>query len=153
MLQSIKKCVADAEEATSDIVMPELRVAAFKIVLSKLLDVSVGIGPNLPHTGGTVVHDAARSGSEDKHDGLPVISPTDGLANNVRALFATEWGSKRHAVREINMALEENGLSDPKHISTVLTRLVESRELLRKKEGDAFVYWTNPAGGASKGQV
>ncbi|MGI0016218.1 MAG: hypothetical protein ACREBU_22590, partial [Nitrososphaera sp.] len=102
MLESVKKCVADAQDAASEIVIPELRIEAFKIILSKLLDVSFRNKSSLSSYNVTGEYEPASSGAENRNPELPVISPTDGLANNVRSLFATEWGSKRHSVGEVN---------------------------------------------------
>lgn len=146
MKEDLKQCVADAQEITSD-VDAELRVEAFKIVLSKLIDSRLGVlhadTNSVISKENLVVQQTAIS------DDVPVITPNQGTTENVKALFATEWGRKRRTVTEINKALDANAVPDPKHISTVLGRLVSSKYILRIKENDTMVYWRNPVEASS----
>jgi hypothetical protein len=141
MIEDLKRCITDAQEITSD-VTAELKVEAFKIVLSKLIDFTLIAQP-------TVTDDVLKENTMDQgmttSDDLPVITPNQGTTENVKAIFATGWGKKRRTVTEINKALDANAVPDPKHISTVLGRLISSKYLLRIKENDTFVYWRNPA--------
>jgi hypothetical protein len=153
MLDDLRQCLDDAQEVTSSIEAPELRREAFKIVLSKLLDLRLRANSTLPANSKASIQNGTVSTTEAKANELPVISPANSTASNVRSIFATGWAASRRTVNEINMALDANGVPDPKHISTVLTRLVESKELLRIKQGDVFVYWRNPVYASSEGEV
>jgi hypothetical protein len=142
MIEDLKRCITDAQEITSD-VTAELKVEAFKIVLSKLIDFTFIAQPTA--TSDILKKENTVGQEMTTSDDLPVITPNQGTTENVKAIFATGWGKKRRTVTEINKALDANAVPDPKHISTVLGRLVSSKYLLRIKEDDTFVYWRNPA--------
>ena len=153
MRDDLKGCIEDAEEATSGIDEPELRRDAFKIILSKLLDVQLRVSSIQGGNNYVGNLDGTTPIVEMEANQFPVISPTNSTVSNIRSIFATEWASRRRTVNEINMALDAIGRPDPKHISTVLSRLVEAKELLRIKQGEIFVYWRNPAYESSQAQV
>jgi hypothetical protein len=144
MLVDLKQCVRDAIEVTSSIEPHDLRTEAFKIILTKLVEINVQLRPNqvpMPNE----VRSTNNLTSDSNSDEVPAISPTNSTASNIRLLFSTGWGMKRRSSSEISKALDSNGVPDPKHISTVLSRLVDSKELLRIKQGEVFVFWRNPA--------
>jgi hypothetical protein len=145
MLSDLKQCIADAQEVIADISSPELKIEAFRVVLSTLIDMKVKKANPSPATRSSTQDTPAIVPIVENEDELPVISPANGTGNNIRLLFAAEWGNRRRTVTEINQALDANGVPDPKHVSTALSRLIESKELLRIKQNGNFVYWRNPA--------
>ena len=148
MEEIMRKCIADAERAVSEIKDPERKIESFKLVLAKLLDLNVGCS-NERSRGNTSTSIPMNSSEQAVNDEVPVISPANGTVNNIRALFSTAWGKGRRTRSEVSGALDKNGIPDPKHVSTVLSRLVDAKELLRIKQGDSFVYWRNPANAVS----
>jgi hypothetical protein len=140
MLDQFKKSITDAQQLISELEDSELKIETYKLVLSKLIDIRLGLITELPK--------AASQTQRVENSALvnepPVISPTNSTQGNIRLIFATNWGETRRSAAEVRAALDANGVPDPKHTSTALTRLVEAKELLRIRQNDEFVYWRNP---------
>jgi predicted transcriptional regulator len=145
MKDELKSYVLEAQEIVSQVKEPELRKEAFRIVLQRLMDTKFSVPAEIRDEVRSSKHDNFHN-SKNLSDSTPAIHPSDSTAENIRSLFSEQWGKLRHTTAEISQALDANGVPDPKHVSTVLNRLVESRYLQRIKENGTFTYWKNPAG-------
>ncbi|MGC8555653.1 MAG: hypothetical protein ACP5NG_01370 [Conexivisphaera sp.] len=65
----------------------------------------------------------------------------DSLADVIRKMFASEWGSRPRRLSEIMGVLESHGLIYPKSsVAVALLRLARDGDLRRFKEGGEYVY-------------
>lgn len=145
---TIKKCIENALDITEDIRASDYRLEAFKVVLSKLIDLNVGVPITIkPSITAKKVDSKTVNGTEkeliDAEDQIPLITPVGSAPGNAMALFDTAWGQKRRTVRETSSALDANNVPDS-HLTQTLKRLAEQKKLRSFKQDGELVYWKNP---------